>query len=187
MIILPKLILILKRKNMKNLILLFILSFSFNLFSQKPKLEIKIIEGVNTVLLINQQSNRIDTFVRIWSNAKLIDTLLNDSIVSFILETPRDYMYMKYKRINSKWIYSKTSGTLSDNPNEIKSMPTPELLERRKKKREFKIIGDDKVYMKIGDRETIIDCNDFKVKREAREREYQEWLIKEEAKKQEKK
>ena len=62
-------------------------------------------------------------------------------------------------------------------------MPTPELLESIEKKKEFKIIGDDRVYIKIGDKETIKNCNDFKVEFEAREREYQEWLIKEEAKK----
>ena len=169
----------------KLIVLILILVFSFNLFSQKPRLEIQLINGKNTVLLLNPNNNKIDTFVKIWSKAKLIDTFLNDSIVLFIIETPWDYTYMKYFKTDTGWVWSWTSGTLSSNPNEITSAVSKYY--RGYQKVTAKIISDDKVYLKIGDRETIKDCNDFKLEREAKMREYQEWLKSEEEKKEDKK
>jgi len=188
MIQVHKVNLILKMNNMKNLIFIFFLFASINLFGQKPRLEFQLVNGKYTGLLIDPQSNKIDTFARINYTVDLIDTLISENSISFIDSSNNGFYYTKYLKTESGWVWSKTSGKLSNNPNGIElSMPTLHFLAEMRKKRTFKIIADDKVLIKIGDKETIKDCNDFKVERKKREREYQEWLRKEEAKKQEEK
>ena len=163
-----------------------VIFLSLNLNGQNFKLEtVKNSYGWSCIV-VKSENNNVDTLNMSPFRKELLDTFISDSIIEYIYEAPLHIGYDKYIKTDTGWVWSKTSGQLSGRPGRIASMPTPELLESIGKKRELKIIGDDKVYMKIGDKETIKDCNDFKVEFEAKEREYQEWLIKENAKKQKK-
>ena len=157
-----------------------------SLISQFIRLDSLIDEKDGWYLIVLKSNNEIiDTFSESPFKIKLIDTYFSDSTISYIYETPLHIGYDKWMKTDTGWVWSWTSGMLQSNPNEITSAVSKYY--RGYQKVIAKIISDDKVYLKIGDRETIKDCNDFKLEREAKEREYQEWFIKEEAKKKKKK
>ena len=152
---------------------LFIL-LNINTYGQKLNLKVQNIEGWNTVLLVSD-SIVIDTLSRHGYQFVFIDTSLSSQRVSYIIRTPRDIFYLSEVKIDGKWITSN-AGSIGSNYEYITSAPIPSRIIESRKKREYKIIGDDLVSIKVDGVETIKDCNDFKLEREAREREYQEWL-----------
>lgn len=148
---------------------------NLDLYGQLQKLEIKKINGWPTILLISD-SQTVDTLWRYGYEFEIIDSKLSPNSVSYILISQFQVNYFKFLKFEGKWIYDKTSGVLGPNYNYPASVPTPRILVESRKKREYKIIGDDRVSIKVDGVETIKDCKDFKIEREAREREYQEWI-----------
>lgn len=151
---------------------------NINLFGQNQKLIVKNIDGWNTVLLVSD-SKEVDTLWKHGYEVEFIDTFLSSQNTSYIIRTPNDIFFVSYIRLNGKWQHNNSGSLDADwNPNwpYISSAPIPERIKESRKKREYKIIGDDLVSIKVDGVETIKDCNDFRIEREAREREYQEWL-----------
>lgn len=166
---------------------LFSLVFLFltiHLISQSIKLDSIIDKNDGCFLLVLKLNNEIlDTFSKSSFKIKLIDSYYTDNIISYIYEAPLHIGYDKYIKTDSGWVWSNTSGMIARNPSRITSAPIPALIKESKKKREYKIIADDLVSIKVDGVETIKDCNDFRIEREAREREYQEWIKKREQEK----
>ena len=147
---------------------------SISIFGQKQKLIVENIDGWNTVLLVSD-SKEIDTLSKHGYEFEFIDTFISSRNIAYIIRSPYTIFFVSYIRVNGKW-QPNTAGSLDSNYEYITSAPIPSRIAESQKKREYKIIGDDLVSIKVDGVETIKDCNDFKLEREAREREYQEWL-----------
>lgn len=176
MIQLPKVIFNHKLFYMYKLFILFIFLIVSNsrTFSQKVSIE-TVCTSSGYRLIFKCEDGTIDSLTNYGFKPIIYDKIIfsRDSF-ALIYETPYTIDYDKFVKTNNKWNLSKSSGNISGNPSRITSAPIPELIKESKKKREYKIIGDDLVSIKVDGVETIKDCNDFRIEREAREREYQE-------------
>lgn len=149
-------------------------------FSQKVSIE-TVPTSSGYRLIFNYEDGTIDSLTKYGFKPIIYDKIIfsRDSF-AIIFETPYTIDFDKFVKTNNKWNFSASSGIISRNYNRMPSVTTPALIKESKKKREYKIIADDLVSIKVDGVETIKDCNDFKREREAREREYQEWLRKNE-------
>ena len=174
---------------MKRAINLILATFiSINLFSQN--LTIELVKGETTkvdTIFLKQNNHVLDTLAICHFEIKILDRYIQDkNTVAVIYESMYNVFYDKFNRVDTtnEWEGSKTSG-MWGNPNQPRSAIPKDY--KGHQEYSFKIIAEDKVSIKIGKNEKIEDCNVFKIVHEAEEREYQEWLIKEEEKNQEKK
>jgi len=167
-------------------ILILTIFLNTNLFSQN--LIIELVKGetakVDTIFL-KQNNEVLDTLAICYFEIKILDRYIQDeNTVAVIYESKYSIFYDKFNRVDStnEWEASKTSG-MWGNPNQPNSAIPKDY--KGHQEYSFKIVGEDKVNIKIGENESIKDCNDFEIIHEAKEREYQEWLIQEEKKKEE--